>query len=823
MLISITMPTTLLKKQTLSKRNLLAFLALFILFGIYLIYRSLAANGDTANIWIASNGNDAGSNCKRFSTPTVSPDSSGVTLCKSFSAALGIASGGDSIRVLPGTYGSQSVTRNGLTRDSNFDNNIQFIADGGPGSVTLAGLSIGSSTANTYGGVNFDGFHVTGGPAIQEAKDIRLSNFEANNQTYISNSQDIKLEKYTVQPLGFPSVTSAPFSNGWGIGIVQQSSGSVSAPSNITLDGINMHGVRATQSVDHPDGVFMWRGGGVPSTVKWTGMNVRNSLFYNNECINWRYNDANPAQVEFENNFFDSSVNGISGCGYYSISVASASGIYRNNTIKGGIQVKEGDCPGTCGANRAWKNNIILGGWSDQGCSNLSSDTWSKNILDGSRCSTNDTNTTAAAIKFAGGNSYPDSMFVTTGSAAIDNVPSDYPSNDFLGTSRPQGSAADAGAYEYKSSTASNFSNWSWDARNATVATNSATAISKWIKYAKVSPNAVINSYAVATAVATASDPTYSIPLTDQGGSISVRIPLGTKPDPGGDGHLTVRDVAAGTETDFWQAKYDSTTQRISSASAAIKFPLGAVNEGTGGWGGNAANTPLRRGLITPENLNAGVINETLQISHRSIGGNSSSFKFPGLHNQNTCNYWYQTDAEAQALGLGYSTVADYMADCNANYLPEGTWMRLDPSINIDAITPALPAWQKTVAKAMQNHGMIIRDNGGTLGVYGENTINRGGTALWNGTGIGTGNSTAFASNFPWDKMQVLNPPPNLNSTTTCSAKQGDVNKDGLVDVFDLSILLSAYGKPTTECSDINRDGKVDMVDLSSLLTKYGT
>mgnify|MGYP007037086208 FL=1 len=78
MLISITMPTTLLKKQTLSKRNLLAFLALFILFGIYLIYRSLAANGDTANIWIASNGNDAGSNCKRFSTPTVSPDSSGV-------------------------------------------------------------------------------------------------------------------------------------------------------------------------------------------------------------------------------------------------------------------------------------------------------------------------------------------------------------------------------------------------------------------------------------------------------------------------------------------------------------------------------------------------------------------------------------------------------------------------------------------------------------------------------------------------------------------------------------------------------------------------
>lgn len=372
-------------------------------------------------------------------------------------------------------------------------------------------------------------------------------------------------------------------------------------------------------------------------------------------------------------------------------------------------------------------------------------------------------------------------------------------------------------------STGQSSSNWSWDARNANVATNSTSIIPKWLKYAKVNPNVPTNSYAVATAEATSNDPSYSIPLTQQGGTITARIPLGSKPDPSSDGHLTVRDVAAGTETDFWQAKYDSVTQRITSASAAIKFPLGSVNVGSTGWSGNAANTPLRRGLITPENVSAAAINETLQFAHRSIGGTTSSYKFPGLHNANTCNRWYQTDAEAQALGLGYNSVADYMADCNANYLPEGTWMRLDPNIDVDAISPALPAWQKTVAKALQNHGVVLRDNGGTLSVYGENTINRGGTAAWGSTGLGSGNSTGFASNFPWDKMQVLDPPPNISSTETCSAKQGDVNNDNKVDIFDLSKVLSNYGKQTSDCADIDRDGTVDGVDLSTLLTKYGT
>lgn len=448
---------TKVKKIKSQKIILLAVvLMIFAFLGAYLLLNSKADVGSTANIWVASNGNDSGSNCTR-SSAIANPDSTGLTLCKTMSTALSKASAGDTIRLLAGDYPSQSISRTGLTRDTDFTNNIKFIANDGPGSVTLAGLSIGSSSAGSYGGVSFDGFHVTGGPAIQESTDVLLQNMEANNQTYISNSQYIKLYNYKVQPNGWPATSSTPFSNGWGIGIVQQGSGSVSAPSNITLDKIIIRGVRATQAADHPDGVFMWRGGGVSSAAQWTGFAVRNSLFYNNECINWRYNDANPVQIVFENNFFDSSVNGISGCGYYSISVASETGTYKNNTIRGGVQVKEGDCAANCGAVRTWKNNIILGGFSDQGCSNLSNDVWNKNIVDGSRCSTNDISSTASAIKFAGGSTYPDALFLTSGSLvaidAGDGSSGSYTPTDYLGTPRPQGTAPDIGAYEYQSGT----------------------------------------------------------------------------------------------------------------------------------------------------------------------------------------------------------------------------------------------------------------------------------------------------------------------------------------------------------------------------------
>jgi hypothetical protein len=58
--------------------------------------------------------------------------------------------------------------------------------------------------------------------------------------------------------------------------------------------------------------------------------------------------------------------------------------------------------------------------------------------------------------------------------------------------------------------------------------------------------------------------------------------------------------------------------------------------------------------------------------------------------------------------------------------------------------------------------------------------------------------------------------------------KTADINGDGTVDIFDLSIMLSQYHKPATANAnaakaDLNRDGEVNVFDLSILLTRYGT
>jgi hypothetical protein len=57
---------------------------------------------------------------------------------------------------------------------------------------------------------------------------------------------------------------------------------------------------------------------------------------------------------------------------------------------------------------------------------------------------------------------------------------------------------------------------------------------------------------------------------------------------------------------------------------------------------------------------------------------------------------------------------------------------------------------------------------------------------------------------------------------TVGAAKTGDINGDGNVDIFDLSILLSHYGT-NYAAADLNHDGTVSVLDLSILLSNYGT
>jgi peptidoglycan/xylan/chitin deacetylase (PgdA/CDA1 family) len=58
-------------------------------------------------------------------------------------------------------------------------------------------------------------------------------------------------------------------------------------------------------------------------------------------------------------------------------------------------------------------------------------------------------------------------------------------------------------------------------------------------------------------------------------------------------------------------------------------------------------------------------------------------------------------------------------------------------------------------------------------------------------------------------------------TTTPPTGKPGDFNADGAVNIFDMSILLSNWGKTGAAVSqgDVNADGTVDTLDLSAFLT----
>jgi len=148
--------------------------------------------------------------------------------------------------------------------------------------------------------------------------------------------------------------------------------------------------------------------------------------------------------------------------------------------------------------------------------------------------------------------------------------------------------------------------------------------------------------------------------------------------------------------------------------------------------GADAACTPLRRGLITAEMIKSGVIRATMQFSYPSPGFTLHP-RFPAT----------ETDGR----------------DHSGKHMVEGSWVRLDPKVNLAKLH--LARYERIIATAMQRYGMILRDTGGCIGLYGRNTINEG--MKWSQAGVKGTYEMGFGekkSRFPWHRLQVLRPPP---------------------------------------------------------------
>lgn len=324
----------------------------------------------------------------------------------------------------------------------------------------------------------------------------------------------------------------------------------------------------------------------------------------------------------------------------------------------------------------------------------------------------------------------------------------------------------------------------------------------------------------------TGSEPKYNIVCTMNWGTcpfagMQVPIPAGATPGANSDAPLNIVDLSKGIAYEFWQAASGPSGSNWTVSWGATSNLNGDSSNTTGSSTG--ANISRLAGIVRPSEISAGYIPHALTMSTDASCGpnNSTNFRYPAR----------KTD--------GGSSLSNCIIEGGRVYLQM-------TQAELDAI-PGLNKAEKTFAKALAEYGVYNIDNGGTNNGSGTG-INLGIEKDLSHPNLSSGNPF-YDAGMTWDYYPVfsklfkyladngksnrliyLAPQWNKDGTkaynwggTTPPAKQGDLNSDSKVDIFDLSILLSNYNKTGTNTADINGDNIVNITDLSILLSKWGT
>ena len=209
-----------------------------------------------------------------------------------------------------------------------------------------------------------------------------------------------------------------------------------------------------------------------------------------------------------------------------------------------------------------------------------------------------------------------------------------------------------------------------------------------------------------------------------------VPIPDVAQPADGTDSEMSVYDFSTHTLWDFWvmkqnngqwQACWGGRMQNTGEQEGIFSYSYGAT----------ATGLPYIGGEITAQELRNGAINHVMGIAIPSPAK------------------WYDLSWPANRSD-------GYNLDNQTNAIPEGTRMRLDPSVNVDAL-PLTPVG-KIIAKAAQKYGFVVWDTAGSVSLraVGTNTYTLAGEAdpypvLFGGLAY-----WQVLQNFPWDKMQFM-------------------------------------------------------------------
>jgi hypothetical protein len=211
----------------------------------------------------------------------------------------------------------------------------------------------------------------------------------------------------------------------------------------------------------------------------------------------------------------------------------------------------------------------------------------------------------------------------------------------------------------------------------------------------------------------------------------SVPLPSNARPAVGTDGHLVLWQPSTQTEWEFWRLYKDSSGRWHTSWGGKMTNVSSNPGWFPAPYGATATSLPLPDGVMTLQEQTTGVIDHALALTvPQTIAG---VFLPPAQRDDGNTPSW--------------------------SAIPEGMRFRLPASLDIDALH--LPRETAMIAKAAQSYGMIVRDTGGAVALYGEDPyqytqrygIDPYGPYLFQGLYP----STLLAA-FPWQDLQVVQP-----------------------------------------------------------------
>lgn len=201
-------------------------------------------------------------------------------------------------------------------------------------------------------------------------------------------------------------------------------------------------------------------------------------------------------------------------------------------------------------------------------------------------------------------------------------------------------------------------------------------------------PLVSVNGWTAAVYDADTATTTYPVTARKEGGTWTlpaVPIPDAAAPDPQENGHLVVVDRSAGCVYELWQAEHDGGTWTASWVNATPADGDGVYPDGRSA---RSAGLSAGAGLIWPQELAAGRIDHALMFAYPFTSGGGP---------------------------VAPATASNGDTD-DVPAMPMGTRLRLDPTVDVDAL--GLTPEQRTIAVALQQYGMVLGDTAGGLTLF---------------------------------------------------------------------------------------------------------